>query len=123
MIQVGLGSAGRVELADREHDLADVVAQLVAVRVDVEEVVVLAHGLELVERVAERAVVPQAGVQERVLVLLDRSLGQWRLAAVVADVPAVEVEREPRHRDVVADVRRLERLLVRLDRETWTTSG
>ena len=92
--------------------------ELVAVRVDVEEVVVLADGLELVERVAERPVVPQAGVQERARVLLDRGLGQRRLAAVVADVPAVEVEREPGHRDVVADVRRSSSvLLVGLDRD------
>ena len=94
-----------------------VVAELVAVRVDVEEVVVLADGLELVERVAERPVVPQAGVQERVLVLLDRGLGQRRLAAVVADVPAVEVEREPGHRDVVAMYGGSWALLVRLDRD------
>ena len=39
--------------------------------------------------------------------LRDRVLGQRRLAAIVADLPAVEVEREPGHRDVVRDVRRL----------------
>ena len=64
------------QLASREHDLRQLAVDLVAVRVDVEEVVVLADRLELVEGVAERPVVPEPGVVERVLVLLDRGRRQ-----------------------------------------------
>ena len=46
----------------RQHHLAGLVVDRVAVDVDVVEVVVLAHRLELVERRLERPVVPQAGV-------------------------------------------------------------
>ncbi len=66
----------KVEFANRQHHLAGVVTELVAIGVDVGEVVVLADGLELVQRVAERAVVPQPGVEERRLVLDDRRLAQ-----------------------------------------------
>ena len=62
---VAFGFFVEVELADRQHHLAGVVAERVAVGVDVDEVVVLADRLELVERVAERPVVPQPGVEER----------------------------------------------------------
>ena len=63
-----------VELAGRQHDLALDAVDRVAVRVDVGEVVVLADGLELVERVAERPVVPQPGVAEGVGLVVDLGL-------------------------------------------------
>ncbi len=47
--------------------------------------------------------------------LRDRVLGQGFLAAIVADLPATEIEREPGHRDVVPDVLRLEHARVRLN--------
>ena len=62
------------ELAGGQHDLALHVVDDVAVRVDVGEVVVAADGLELVERVLERPVVPQPGVPERVLLAVDERL-------------------------------------------------
>jgi hypothetical protein len=52
------------QLAGGEHDLALRAVDDVAVGVDVEEVVVAADPLELVERRAERPVVPQPGVGE-----------------------------------------------------------
>ena len=63
---------GEVQLAGRQHHLALDVVDDVAVGVDVVEVVVAADGLELVERVPERSVIPQPGVAERVRLLLDR---------------------------------------------------
>ena len=64
-----------LQLAAGQHDLALDVVDLVAIRVDVGEVVVAADRLELVERVAERPVVPQPGVAERVRVVRDGLLG------------------------------------------------
>ena len=61
-----LGFCVQGQLAGGEQDLALLAVDQVAVRVDVGEVVVAAHGLELVQRVVERPVVPQPGVPERV---------------------------------------------------------
>ena len=63
-------------LAPGQHHLALLAVDDVAVDVDVREVVVLAHGLELVQGRAQRPVVPQAGVGERVRVPHQRVGGQ-----------------------------------------------
>ena len=57
---------GDRQLAGREHHLAQRAVDDVAIGVDVVEVVVLADGLQLVERGLQRPVVPQPGVGERV---------------------------------------------------------
>ena len=105
------------QLAAREHHLAHGPVDQVAVGVDVVEVVVLAHGLELVERRLERPVVPQTGVGERVR-LGDDGVGGQRLGPRVALLdPLVEAEREARHRDVVRDEALLLGVLVGIDRQ------
>ena len=111
------------QLARGQHDLALDVVDDVPVRVDVVEGVVAAHRLELVEGVLQGPVVPQAGVPERVLLAVDERLGDRFVAAERAVLPAAEVERDPRHRDVVRDVALLLDELVRLDGEALDGLG
>ena len=111
------------QLAGREHDLAQGAVDLVAVGVHVREVVVLAHGLELVERRLERAVVPEPGVGERVRLGRHGGRGQRRRPRRTASAPLVEPEREPGHGDVVGDVRLLLRVLVGVDGEPLDRLG
>ena len=89
----------------------------VAVRVDVGEVVVLAHGLELIEGRPQRPRVPQPSAGEGVGLIRDVLCGQDLVPLERLVLPAVEVERQPRHRDVVADVALFLGVLVRFDRE------
>ena len=115
--------AGRVrvllerQLARRQHHLARQAVDRIAVRVDVGEVVVLAHGLELVERRPQRTRVPQPRAGERVRLLGDLVGGQDLVPRERDVAPAAEVVGEPRHRDVVADVALFLGVLVGLDGE------
>ena len=111
------------QLARRQHHLAGLAVDLVAVRVDVDEVVVLAHRLEVVQGVAERAVVPQPGVAEGRFLGLDVLDAQRLVAGVAARLPVVEPEREPGHRDVVRDVLAFLCELVGRDREALDELG
>ena len=118
---------GRIELAAGEHHLAHArrrvggarrrIREGVSVRVHVAEAVVVAQQLHVVERRAERPVVPQAQVLDRRLLVCKRCLAYGRAGLVWHAAPAVEVESEPRHVDVVLDVGRLLTLLVRVDRD------
>ena len=63
-------------LAPGQHHLALLAIDEVAVDVHVHEVVVLADRLELVQRRAQRSVVPQAGVGEGVRIVDERLRGQ-----------------------------------------------
>ena len=106
-----------VELARGEHHLPHLAVDLVAIDVDVGEVVVGADFLDLPQRVLQRAPVPQADVLERRLVVrgvdrLDAGFGRERPLH-----DPVERVRLPRHLDVVRDVRRFAHQLVRLDDE------
>jgi hypothetical protein len=106
-----------VELASRQHDLPQGAVDPVAIVVDRGEVVVGADLLNLRERLEQRLVVPQAHVLQRRRVAFDVLAAERRIARNRAFLDAVERERPPRRFDVVLDVGRLARLLVRRDDE------
>ena len=106
-----------VELARREHHLPDRSVHLVAVDVDVGEVVVGADLLDLPQRVLQRAPVPQPDVLQRRLIVwgvqcLEAALGRERPLLDAAQPVGL-----PRHLDIVRDERRLPHELVRLHDE------
>ncbi len=68
-VPAALGQPLDVQLARGEHHLPDLAIHLVAIDVDVGEVVVGADFLDLPERVLQRAPVPQANVLQRVLIV------------------------------------------------------
>ena len=73
-----VGQRRGIELARREHHLAQLAVDLVAVVVHRREVVVGADLLDLAERLEQRLVIPQPHVVERRAVLVDvgaRQLG------------------------------------------------
>ena len=111
---VGLRVAVDRELAARQHHLAQVTVDDVAVRVHVDEVVVLADDLELVHRRLQRTVVPQARVGERVRLVAECRLGERGGPVVGAWLPLVEPVGELRHPDVVRDVLLFLHVLVRV---------
>ena len=106
-----------VQLASREHHLPHRAVDLIAVDVDVGEVVVRADLLDLAQRVLQRAPVPEADVLQRRLVVrgVERFDARFRRERALRE--AVQAEREPRHLDVVRDVRRFAHELVRFDDE------
>ena len=105
------------KLAGGQHDLALDAVDAVAVRVDIGEVVVATNRLELVEAGPERSVVPQAGARERVRLTVDLVRGEDGVPAERLVLPVTEVVRQPRHRDVVADIALFLGVLVRFDGE------
>ena len=105
------------QLAAGQHDLPEVAVDRVSVGVHAHELVVLANGLDLLQRRLEGPVVPEAGVLERRRVLRDRRGGEGRFSAVVLHVPAGQPVGQAGHGDVVDDIRLLLGVLVRVDRE------
>ena len=103
-----------VQLTRRQHHLAQVPAETVAVDIDVREVVIGADLLELLVGPKQRAVVPQADVPDGVRVCLDFGGGGLFLGGHVEDGDAVEVEGLEGGCDVVADVGFFPLELVRL---------
>ena len=106
-----------VQLAGGDHHLPQRAVNHVAIDVDVGEFVVGADGLNLPQRVPERAPVPQADVLDRRLVVgevhrFDAGLGGKRLL-----LEAIETVRLARELDVVRDVRGFAHQLVRLHDE------
>ena len=114
---VAVGQAVGVQLARRQHDLPVLPVDPVAVVVDRHEVVVGPDLLDLREGLQQRLVVPEPDVAERLGVRVDVGAGQRRVARHLALLDAVEREGLARGGDVVLDVRRLARLLVRRDDE------
>ena len=117
----------RVQLSCREHHQSLLPINHVAINIDVGEVVVLTHRLQLVECLLERTVVPEARVGKRLGVVGNRRSREFVGAVVLALRPAVEAEGQPRHADVVGDVRLLERVLIWGDLEAldklWIETG
>ena len=90
---------------------------LVAIDVDVGEVVVGADLLDLAQRVLQRAPVPQPDVLQRFLVVLRVQRVEAGVGRVRHLLDRVEAEGPSRELDVVRDVRPLAHELVRLDDE------
>ncbi len=116
-VAAALRQARDVQLAYRQHHLAHRAIDLVAVDVDIGEVVVAPNDLCLAERLEQGPVVPQPQVGERRRVVVEQLAGERRLAGELALLDRVELERRARRRDVVRDVRPLDVELVRLDAE------
>ena len=100
------GQLGGAQLTGRQHDLGDLAVDLVAVHVDVAEVVEALDALGLLERVLHDGGVEQPHVAHRVEVVLDVFGGQLRLVPELALGDVVEPERDAGHLDVALDVGR-----------------
>ncbi len=103
----------RVQLARRQHDLAILAVDQVAVVVDRDEVVVGPDLLDLAEGVLQRLMIPERHVAQRHRVGVDVAPGQRRVPGQLALLDTLEREGVPRGGDVVHDERRFARLLVR----------
>ena len=112
-----LGQPVGVDLADRDHHLAVVLADLVAVDVDVGEVVVLGDGLEVADARAQHLGVPQADVVERRPVGLEGRRGEVVGGRELLDRHPAQVERLVGGVDVLLDVGPLAGQLLGLDPE------
>ena len=108
----------RVHLARREHHLPQLPANVIAVVVDGEEVVVRSDRLDLAERLQQRLAIPQSHVVDRRAVRGHELRREARLGAELALRDAVQAPRLTRGADVVEDLRRLARELVRLHDES-----
>ena len=106
-----------VELAGGEHDLASGAVDVVAVDVDVGEIVVGADLLNLAESVLEGAPVPEADVLQGGLVVGGVGCFDGGFGGKLLLVEAVEAEGLAGELDVVGDVRALADELVGLDDE------
>ncbi len=103
------------QLPCRDHDLAVAVADLVAVHVHVDKLVVEPNLLELLIDGVQRAPVPQADLGDQLAVVFDGLPGQVALGRVFTLLRLVEAEGLAREPDVVGDVGLLEGDLVGLD--------
>ena len=112
-----LGQPVGVDLADRDHHLALVVVDRVAVDVDVGEVVVLGDGLEVADARPQHLGVPQPDVVDRRLVGPEILLGEVVLGRELLGVDGVQVERLAGGVDVAGDVVPLAGQLLGLDPE------
>ena len=118
-----VGQRRRIQLARRQHHLAQLAVDLVAVVVHRGEVVVGADLLDLAEGLEQRLVIPQPDVVEGGAVAVDVGAGQLGIAGQRPLHDAIEREGAPRRLDVVLDVRRLAYLLVRGDDEALQRAG
>src|SRR6266851_4627381 len=118
-----LGQAGRVHLACGEHDLLATTAQLVAVDVDVRELVILPDPLELVVRGQEWTPVGNPYVGQRGLIASQDGGVECAVAGQIAHGDPVEVHRAARGHDVVVDVWPLGGELIRMHRHLFIQSG
>jgi hypothetical protein len=83
----------RVQLPGAEHDLALLAVDLVAIDVDVQELVVAPQDLVLAHSRQQRPVVPQPQVFDGRGVLVEHRLVKGLLAAELAQLDRVEPER------------------------------
>ncbi len=104
-VAAALGQLVDAQFAGADHDLTHAAVDLVAVDVDVGEVVVGPDLLDLAERVLQRAPVPQADVVERRAVARGVDRLDARLDRKRALRDPVQAERLLRHLNVVRDVR------------------
>ncbi len=114
----GARLAALVELAQRDHGVGRLAVDHVAVDVQVRELVVLAHLLELREGVADERGVQDADVGGRLGVGSERARLGIRHRVVRHHADVVEAVRGAGGIDVALDVGRFERLLARLHLET-----
>ncbi len=91
------------ELAGRQHDLAVLAVDGVAIHVHVEELVVGADLLKLAVRHEQRPIVPQPDVLDREAIALERGGGQVVGGRELLLDHAVERVRLARHPDIVLD--------------------
>ena len=119
LIQLRLLSGRRSMFSSRvgQHHLPHDTVDLVAIDVDVGEVVVRADLLDLTQRVLQRAPVPQPDVLQRFLIVLRVQRVEAGVGRVRHLVDRVEAEGPSRELDVVRDVRSLAHQLVRPDDE------
>ena len=117
--------AGFIHFARGEHDLAHLAVELVAVDVDVTELVVRAQLLELGVALQERAVVPEANVAQRDFTGLQIVLRELLPGLEFEDVDIIFGEAEPfaGEGDVICDIRSFERQLVWFDDVTLKNAG
>ncbi len=106
-----------VQLAGRQHYLAKLPVDLIAIVVDRHEVVVRPDLLDLPERVEQWLVIPEPHVAQRARVAVDIGPREEGVAGELPPFDTVQPERPPRRGDVVDDVRRLAHELVWSDRE------
>ena len=106
-----------VQLADCEHHLTHAAVHLIAIDVDIGEVVVGANLLNLAERVLQRPPVPEPDVLERVLIVVRFDSGDARVGGKRHLFDPVQRKGGARLLDVVRDERRLPDQLVGLDDE------
>ena len=120
---VAAGQRVGVQLARRQHDLAVLAVDPVAVVVDGDEVVVGADLLDLAEGVLQRLVIPERHVAQRHRVGVEVAAGQRRVAGQLALLHPLEREGVAGRGDVVGDVGRFARLLVRRHDEALQGGG
>ena len=112
-----------VQLARRQHDLAVLAVDHVAVVVDRDEVVVGPDLLDLAEGVLQRLMIPERHVAQRHRVGVEVAPRQRGVPRELALLDPLERERVARGGDVVDDERRLARLLVRRHDEALQAGG
>ena len=112
-----------VELAHRQHHLARLAVDQVAIVVDVHEIVIGPDLLDLRERLQQRTAFPETHVLDRAGVLDDVVRRELRVARQLALLDPVEPVGPARGRDVVQNERLLHVLLVRDDEEPLDEAG
>ena len=106
-----------IQLTCGEHDESLLTINGVAVNIHVSKVVVLANGLQLIERLLQRSIIPEACIRKRLSIRGDRICGEGSLAVVLQLTPAIKAEGETRHLQVIGNVRLLKGELVRQNLE------
>ena len=106
-----------IQLSSRKHHESLLTIDGVAVNVHIGKVVVLTHGLELIERLLQRAIVPEPRVGKCLRIRCNHVCREARLTVILQLAPAIKAKGESRHLQVVSNVRLLKRELVRLHLE------
>ena len=99
-----LSQAGRVHLAGRQHDLLAASLEVIAVDVDVGELVVLANALQLVIGRQQRPPVGDPNIRQRRLIAREHARVQRPVAGQIAHVDPVQGHCTARGDDVVVDI-------------------
>src|SRR6476646_4649854 len=103
------------QFARCQHDLPIISVDPIAINADVAERVVRTNLLELAEGLTQRAMVPDADVVDRRLVLVDLHRFDLRFSGVKSHIDLVQTISHSGQRDIVAQKWRLQFELVWLD--------
>jgi|ERR1039458_8121038 len=114
---LGFGRELRGELAGRKHDLVITIRQVVAVHINLVELIIEPYLLGLLVHLKQRAIVPETDVLDGVLISrnhLGCKIRQRRVGGILDRVEAVGLSGEL---DVALEIRSFAGQLVRLYRE------